>query len=168
MRRLIVGALVAFGLAGVVPAQARARATSARHLRRRAGNRTVGALSSGGQPIDVAGLEGEIVFDDFEDVYVMEADGSNVRPVADRPGPEFDAAWAPDGRWIVYRDSRRGVNENDEIYVTRPDGTGARNLTGNRANDCGPDWSPDGRTIVFNSDRDGRRHERLPRDARRI
>jgi WD40-like Beta Propeller Repeat len=40
-----------------------------------------------------------------------------VRPVADRRGPEFDAAWAPDGRWIVYRDSRRGINENDEIYV---------------------------------------------------
>jgi hypothetical protein len=75
-----------------------------------------------GELIDVAGLEGRIVFDDFEDVYVMDADGTNVRPVADRRGPEFDAAWAPDGRWIVYRDSRRGINENDEIYVARAAG----------------------------------------------
>lgn len=108
-----------------------------------------------GARIDVAGLEGRIVFDTFEDVFVMEADGTNVRAVADRPGPEFDGAWAPDGRWIVYRDSRRGINEDDEIYVVRPDASSARNLTRNPANDWGPDWSPDGKTVVFNSDRDG-------------
>ncbi len=85
----------------------------------------------------------------------MEADGSRVRSVIDRPGPEFDAAWAPDGRRIVYRDSRRGINENDEIFIAEADGSGRRNLTRNPANDWGPDWSPDGKTIVFNSDRTG-------------
>jgi len=108
-----------------------------------------------GEPIDVASLEGRIVVDDFEDLSVMNADGTGARQVAHRAGPEFDGAWSPDGRWIVYRDSRRGVNENDEIYVVRADGSRARNLTRNPANDWGPDWSPDGRTIVFNSDRDG-------------
>jgi Tol biopolymer transport system component len=108
-----------------------------------------------GEPIDVGNLEGKIVFDDFEAVYVMRADGTNVRTVVDRPGPEFDAAWAPSGRSIVYRDSRRGINENDEIYIAKADGSGARNLTRNPANDWGPDWSPDGRMIVFNSDRYG-------------
>jgi Tol biopolymer transport system component len=108
-----------------------------------------------GPPIDVALLEGRIVFDDFEDVFVMEASGAGIRPVAARAGPEFDASWAPDGRWIAYRDSRRGINENDEIYVARADGSGVRNVTRHPANDWGPDWSPDGRTIVFNSDRDG-------------
>ena len=108
-----------------------------------------------GDPIDVADLRGRIVFDDFQDIYTAEADGTDVSPVIKRPGPEFDGAWSPDGAWIVYRDSRRGINENDEIYVARADGTGARNLTRNAANDWGPDWSPDGRTIVFNSDRDG-------------
>jgi Tol biopolymer transport system component len=157
MRRLMIGGLVAFGLPGAVActdsgeSRSAERRAPAPESREQDGRRPV----IRGQPIDVARLEGEIVFDDFEDVYVMEADGSNVRAVADRPGPEFDAAWAPDGRWIAYRDSRRGINENDEIYIARPDGTGARNLTGNRANDWGPDWSPDGRTIVFNSDRDG-------------
>ncbi len=108
-----------------------------------------------GERIDVAGLEGKVVFDTFEDVFVMEADGTNVRAVADRPGSEFDGAWAPDGRWIAYRDSRRGINQDDEVYVVRADGSSARNLTRNPANDWGPDWSPDGRTIAFNSDRDG-------------
>jgi Tol biopolymer transport system component len=108
-----------------------------------------------GEPIDVRDLDGRIVFDDFEDVYVMRADGTQVRPVADRRGPEFDGAWAPDGRQIVYRDSRRGINEDDEIFVVNADGTGARNLTRSPANDWGPDWSADGSTIAFNSDRDG-------------
>jgi hypothetical protein len=108
-----------------------------------------------GEPIDIRTLEGKVVFDDFEDVYVMRADGSHVRPLTDRPGSEFDGAWAPNGRHIVYRDSRRGINENDEIYIANADGSATRNLTRDPANDWGPDWSPDGTTIVFNSDRDG-------------
>ena len=108
-----------------------------------------------GEPIDVAALEGRIVLDDFEDVFMMDADGTGARRVTTRAGSEFDGAWSPDGRWIVYRDSRRGINEDDEVYVMRADGSRPRNLTRNRANDWGPDWSPDGRTIVFNSDRDG-------------
>jgi Tol biopolymer transport system component len=107
-----------------------------------------------GEPIDVRTLEGRILFDDFEDVFVMRADGTHIRPIADRAGAEFDGAWSPDGRRIVYRDSRRGINEDDEIYIARADGSGARNLTRNPANDWGPDWSPDGRTILFNSDRE--------------
>ena len=108
-----------------------------------------------GEPIDLGSLEGRIVFDDFEDVFTMNADGSDLRVVAGRPGSEFDGAWSPDGKFIVYRDSRRGINEDDEIYVVGADGSNARNLTQNPANDWGPDWSPDGRWIVFNSDRDG-------------
>jgi TolB protein len=106
-----------------------------------------------GEPIDLATLTGRIVFDDFEDIYTMAADGSDLRRVTSRDGAEFDGAWSPDGSWIVYRDSRRGINEDDEIYVVAADGSGARNLTADPANDWGPDWSPDGEWIVFNSDR---------------
>jgi TolB protein len=106
-----------------------------------------------GEPIDVRSLRGWIVFDDFEDVFAMRADGTGIRPVTERPGPEFDGAWSPDGRWIVYRDSRRGINEDDEIVVVDADGGESRNVTRDPANDWGPDWSSDGRTIVYNSDR---------------
>jgi Tol biopolymer transport system component len=109
-----------------------------------------------GEPIKLADLSGRILFDDFEDVYAMDVDGSNFVVVAGDPtGAEFDGAWSPDGEWIAYRDSTRGINEDDEIYVARADGSQKRNLTNNPANDWGPDWSPDGSTIVFNSDRDG-------------
>ena len=108
-----------------------------------------------GRPIDVATLMGRIVLSTEDDIYVVNADGTGLVQITRRPGPEFDPAWSPDGHRIVYRDSRRGINQNDEIFVMNADGTGSRNLTKDPGNDWGPDWSPDGRTIVFNSDRDG-------------
>ncbi|HZD18502.1 MAG TPA: hypothetical protein VE669_10205 [Actinomycetota bacterium] len=108
-----------------------------------------------GEPIDVSQLTGRIVVSTTDDIYVANADGTGLVRLTSRPGPEFDPAWSPDGERIVYRDSRRGINEDDEIFVMDADGTGRRNLSANPANDWGPDWSPDGRTIVFNSDRDG-------------
>jgi Tol biopolymer transport system component len=155
MKHQFIAAVVAVGIASAVGcAGSDSEATVPESERREQDGRR--PLLKG-EPIDVARLEGRIVFDDYEDVYVMEADGTKARPVAARPGPEFDGAWAPDGRWIVYRDSRRGINENDEISIARADGSGLRNLTRSPANDWGPDWSPDGRTIAFNSDRDGGR-----------
>ena len=111
-----------------------------------------------GDPITLPDLSGRIVFDDFEDVFAMDVDGSNVVKVAHDPaGSEFDGAWSPDGAWVVYRDSTRGINDDDEIFIARADGSERRNLTNEPANDWGPDWSPDGSTIAFNSDRDGDR-----------
>jgi Tol biopolymer transport system component len=109
-----------------------------------------------GEPIDISTLSGRIVTDDFENVFAMDPDGSDVVMLADDPaGSEFDGAWSPDGRFVVYRDSTRGINNDDEIFVVRADGTRARNISSSPANDWGPDWSPDGSTIVFNSDREG-------------
>ena len=108
-----------------------------------------------GTPIALAELSGRIVTDDFEDVFAFDVDGTDfVRVAANPAGPEFDGSWSPDGKRIAYRDSTRGINEDDEIFIASADGTQHRNLTKNPANDWGPDWSPDGTTIAFNSDRD--------------
>jgi Tol biopolymer transport system component len=108
-----------------------------------------------GTPLALDDLEGQIVFDDYEDLWTMRADATDLRRLGERPGAEFDGAWSPDGAWIAYRDSRRGINEDDEIYLMAADGSGVRNLTADPANDWGPAWSPDGRWVAFNSDRDG-------------
>src|SRR5262245_16013463 len=53
---------------------------------------------SRGTPIDRASLSGRIVFDDFEDLWAMNVDGSGVVQLAASPkGPEFDGTWSPDG-----------------------------------------------------------------------
>ena len=108
-----------------------------------------------GEPIDLATLRGTIVFDDFEDLFTVDVGGTGLFRLTTQPGSEFDGSWSPDGSMIVYRDSRRGINEDDEIYVISADGSGARNLTQDPGNDWGPEWSADGEWIVFNSDRDG-------------
>jgi Tol biopolymer transport system component len=109
-----------------------------------------------GATIELASLSGRLVVDDFEDVYAMNVDGSNLVEIAtNQAGPEFDGSWSPNGEWIAYRDSTRGINQDDEISVARSDGSEQRNVTNNPANDWGPDWSPDGSTIAFNSDREG-------------
>ena len=82
-----------------------------------------------GEPIEITELEGRIVFDDYEDVYTMRPDGTDVQPVTRETGSEFDGAVSPDGELVVYRDSRRGINEDDEVYIAPADGTEARNLT---------------------------------------
>jgi Tol biopolymer transport system component len=105
-----------------------------------------------GPRIRLSSLRGRVAFDCGDDVCIADVDGSHVRRLTNRRGPEFDATWSPDGSRVAYRDSRRGINNNDEIYVVNADGSGRRNLTQSPSNDWGPDWSPDGRLIAFNSD----------------
>jgi Tol biopolymer transport system component len=110
---------------------------------------------STGTPITLDDLTGRVVFDDYEDVYVMSLDGTDVRRVTARPGQEFDGTASPEGTLIAYRDSRRGINENDEVYVVPIDGGPPRNISRDPGNDWGAAWSPDGEWVAFNSDRDG-------------
>jgi Tol biopolymer transport system component/DNA-binding winged helix-turn-helix (wHTH) protein len=81
------------------------------------------------------------------DIYVMNADGSNVRRIVD--DPEFDVGpqWSPDGRKILFTTGRNG---NFDVYEMNADGTGQRNLTAdNDKADGAPVWSLDGQNIAF-------------------
>ena len=108
-----------------------------------------------GEPIDVADLSGRIVFDDFENIFTMRPDGTDVVTLTSQAGAEFDGTWSPDGQYVVYRDRAAASTKTTRSTSPRADGTGAHNLTNDPANDWGPDWSSDGEWIGFNSDRDG-------------
>jgi len=86
-------------------------------------------------------------------VYVMNADGSEVRRLTHRDGYDGDPSWSPDGSEIVFCSDRSG---NSDIWRMDPDGGNPRNLTDHPANDCStPSWSPDGEWLTFVSTRDG-------------
>ena len=67
---------------------------------------------------------------DSEDVYIMNADGSDQRfLVGDPQSSEHAPAWAPDGRTIAFSST---LDETRQIYVAGTDGNGIRRLTGVR------------------------------------
>lgn len=81
------------------------------------------------------------------DIYVMDADGSDISVLTNDVGRESDPKWSPDGRRIVY-------NTNRALFVIDADGTNRTQLTSPPPgpwsyHDFGPGWSPDGKWIVF-------------------
>jgi Tol biopolymer transport system component len=88
-------------------------------------------------------LYGRIAFDNFDDVWTIDADSTDLRRLTRSPWPEFDPTWSPDGRFIAYRSEPHGY---PELWLMNADGTGQHRLT----RDGGfPDWSPDGSMIAY-------------------
>ena len=80
------------------------------------------------------------------DIYVMNADGSNLTNLTgslpDRE--EVQPAWSPNSQWIAFA-SRKMLIEGDrnyDIYVVRVDGTQLQKITANLQLDAYPFWYP--------------------------
>lgn len=94
-------------------------------------------------------------------LFMMDADGSGLRPLIGTFGFDSEGVFSPDGQWIAFVSARdddlnglRG-RANYEIYVMRPDGSDVRRLTDYLAWDADPAWTTDSRTLYFGSDRGG-------------
>jgi TolB protein len=84
------------------------------------------------------------------ELYIMKADGSNVRKLTNAPGcynggPFF----SPDGKKVIFRSDRK-KKDHLQLYVINADGTGERPLT----NDdnwvyWAPYWHQDGKHIIY-------------------
>ena len=84
------------------------------------------------------------------DIYIMNANGTNLQQVTNHPAGDQYPVWSPDGTQLAFESFRGG---NKEIYVMNIDGSEISNLTNNSADDFHPDWSPDGSQITFMSER---------------
>ena len=85
-------------------------------------------------------------------LYMVDADGRNLKALTHTGFVERTPAFSPDGRKLAFCSSRDG---NEEIYVMDSDGTGERNLSRHPARDADPAWSPDGKRLAFASNRGG-------------
>ncbi|MEJ7862325.1 MAG: Calx-beta domain-containing protein, partial [Pyrinomonadaceae bacterium] len=99
---------------------------------------------------------GKIAFtsvrDGNEEIYAMNADGSEQTRLTNNAAADGSPAFSPDGSKIAFASDRDG---NAEIYVMNADGSGQTRLTNNAAGDVYPAFSPDGSKIAFSSSRDG-------------
>ena len=84
--------------------------------------------------------------DGNQEIYVMDADGSNPTRLTNNPDVDTQPNWSPDGAGLVFVSERDG---NQEIYVMNADGSNPTRLTNNSDVDFLPAWSPDGTSIAF-------------------
>jgi hypothetical protein len=84
------------------------------------------------------------------EIFLMRADGSEVRNVTQHPADDGAPAWSPDGRAIFFKSDREGEpGERYAYYRMNLDGSGVAKIVSDVALFSPIDWSPDGARIVF-------------------
>ncbi len=76
------------------------------------------------------------------DIYLIDSDGKNLRPLKDSDKNEAEPKFSPDGKTIAF--TRGG-----QIWQCNLDGSNEKQLTNIYTEASGFEWSPDGKKILF-------------------
>ncbi len=79
------------------------------------------------------------------DVFVMDADGANVRRLTSNVAQDYPGAWSPDGTQIAFFSRRDGYGD---VYVMNADGSNVRRVTNQPGAQAADAWLPDGRLVI--------------------
>lgn len=91
----------------------------------------------------------KIAFDEEEDIFTVNIDGSNRTNLTNHPAMDFAPAWSPDGSRILFISSR-GSGYWTTHTLNAIDGSDVRVLQSSSfSDDSSPDWSPNGDKIVL-------------------
>ncbi len=90
----------------------------------------------------------------FGEIYLMNADGSNVRRLTNQPGYDGGPFFTPDGQRIVWRHfSEKG--DIADIFTMKLDGSDVKRLTDFKAMSWAPYFHPSGEYVIFGSNKEG-------------
>ena len=90
----------------------------------------------------------------LNDIYLMNADGSNVRRLTSAPGYDGGPFFSPDGKRICWRRfTPNGALA--EIWTMNVDGSDKKKLTNLRAMSWAPYYHPSGEYLIFTTNRHG-------------
>lgn len=97
-------------------------------------------LAAPGTPADPAfsPLGRRIAFTSRTEIWVMYADGSNVRQVTVGPEPSREPTWSPNGARLAFTTGYKG---DRDLYRIGADGNGLKRLTTSSLDDESPAWS---------------------------
>lgn len=88
------------------------------------------------------------------ELYVMEADGSNMRQITHFGKASFAPFFHPDGERIIFSSNVQSDDvRNFDLYIIKIDGTGLERITYNDTFDGFPMFTRDGKRLVFASNR---------------
>jgi len=110
----------------------------------------VAQSAAGAAAGDFDGLE-RIVYSSLRpgnwDIFYFESPGAAPRRLTNHPGLDYDAAFSPDGRYVVFTSERRG---NPDLYVIDLEGDAVpRLLIDSPAMEDQAAFSPDGESLAF-------------------
>jgi len=92
-----------------------------------------------------------IAFSYANDLWIANADGSDVRRLTSHPGVEDGARFSPDGSLIAFTGS---YERNVDVYVMPATGGVPKRLTWHPGNDIALGFTPDGKSVLFASPRE--------------
>ncbi len=85
-------------------------------------------------------------------IYVMNADGSDVRQLTTGDFYDSNPSFSPNGRLVVF-DRRALSSRTTQIFSVNVDGSGLRQITDEAGSDSDPVFTPNGKLVIFVSNR---------------
>ena len=84
-----------------------------------------------------------------QDIYVMNADGSNLRNLSNHPAADNHPRWSPDGTSLLFVSTREN---GAQAWLVSADSGVPHRLTDFSMGVGDPEWSRDGKHIIFSAD----------------